>query len=121
MSLQQLQDARAGDINLEVIIMETIFKAMEMDVVPEESVQVREKQRPRLEPYGGPAVRPRAGEQTRQRAPAGSRLRGTRVARGRSRDPRLASLEVARAWQSSRHRAVGRVQPTWRRRGGNGR
>lgn len=44
MSLQQLQDARAGDINLEVIIMETIFKAMEMDVVPEESVQVREKQ-----------------------------------------------------------------------------
>lgn len=61
MSLQQLQDARAGDINLEVIIMETIFKAMEMDVVPEESVQVREKQRPRLEPYSGPAVRPEQG------------------------------------------------------------
>lgn len=117
MSLQQLQDARAGDINLEVIIMETIFKAMEMDVVPEESVQVREKQRT----LRWSSSQTRAGEQTRQRAPAGSRLRGTRVARGRSRDPRLAGLEVARAWQSSRHRAVGRVQPTWRRRGGNGR
>lgn len=38
MSLRQLQDASAGDINLEVVIMETIFKAMEIDEVPKESV-----------------------------------------------------------------------------------